>query len=401
MTNGLLNNPLRLPNGRNLKNRLAKAALSECLADARNGPSEGLLRVYDRWAQGGAGLVITGNVMVDGRARTEPSNVVVEDERHYAELERWADTGKQNGVTLIAQLNHPGRQAVRTDRRPVAPSEVEMKGLKLFFKKPRALEDREIEEIVDRFVRTAVIFEKVGFDGVQIHAAHGYLISQFLSPRANLRDDRWGGDPERRMRLLLEIVGRVREHVSSRFILAVKLNSADFMRGGFDEEESMNVVRALDRSGIDLLEISGGNYEAPAMMGTARASTVQREAYFLEYAEKVRSLTRIPLMVTGGFRSREAMETALAGAVDLIGLGRPMILEPDLPLRLMIGEAERARKVDVSVGVRLLDGVLQGSWYQEQLYRLASGLEPDPELGRWGMVWAGVRERVMPAGAAA
>jgi 2,4-dienoyl-CoA reductase-like NADH-dependent reductase (Old Yellow Enzyme family) len=395
MTHGLLNRELSLPNGRILKNRLAKAAMSENLAERDGRPNEGLVRLYARWASGGAGLLITGNVMVDGRWREEVRNVVVEDESELELLRRWAADTKSQGAQVIAQISHPGRQAIRTTERPVAPSEVEMKGLSMFFKKPRALEPSEIQSIIDRFVRTSTILEKAGFDGVQIHGAHGYLISQFLSPLSNRREDEWGGDPERRMRFLLEIVRRVRAAVSPSFIVGVKLNSADFMRGGFGEEESMEVVKTLDHSGIDLLEISGGNYEAPAMMGTAKQSTVAREAYFLEYAEKVRRVTSVPLMVTGGFRTRDTMEQAIeSAAVDLIGIARPLALEPDLPIRLMIGEADRAKSIDVRVGIRLLDSQLQGTWYQRQIQRLAQGLDPDPELSRWCMVWEGVRARV-------
>ncbi len=399
MKNGLLSSHLTLPNGRTVKNRLAKAAMSESLGEPDGRPSEGLIRLYDRWARGGTGLLITGNVMIQSGAQTDPLNVIIEDEQHLPVLSRWARAAQADGTRVLAQINHPGRQAitVRSGGRPVAPSEVEMQGLSMLFRKPRAMEDGEVETMIDRFVRTATVFEKAGFDGVEIHGAHGYLISQFLSPLSNVRDDRWGGDPQRRMRLLLEVVRRVREAVAPSFILAVKLNSADFMRGGFDEDESMNVVRALDSEGIDLLEISGGNYEAPAMMGTAKASTVQREAYFLEYAERVRSLTSVPLMVTGGFRSREVMERAIdCGAVDLIGVARPLALEPDLSRRLMNGEADRAKTVNVSVGIRLFDSVLQGSWYQEQLYRIARGLDPDPDLGKWRMVWAGFRARAFP-----
>ena len=203
-----------------------------------------------------------------------------------------------------------------------------MKGFFGAFAKPRALEAHEIEALIARFAAAAVVARDAGFAGVQIHAAHGYLISQFLSSRTNRRDDAWGGDAERRSRFLIEIVRAIRAAVGPAFPIGVKLNSADFQRGGFTIEEAMDVARALDAAGIDLLEVSGGNYESPAMTGSGelpaeqRQSSREREAYFLDYARRIRAVVTTPILLTGGMRSRAVMDAALAsGSVDVIGLG--------------------------------------------------------------------------------
>jgi 2,4-dienoyl-CoA reductase-like NADH-dependent reductase (Old Yellow Enzyme family) len=379
-----LSRTLRLPSGAVLPNRIAKSAMSERLGTRDGAPSEDILRLYERWAGGGAGLLVTGNVMIDRAAIGESGNVVVEDDRHLGALRAWARVARAGGAKVWMQINHPGRQVPRfLSREPVAPSAVGLEGTYGMFARPRALGDAEIEVIVQRFALTAAVAEAAGFDGVQIHGAHGYLISQFLSARTNLRTDRWGGSPERRRRFLLEVVKAVRAAVRPGFVVALKLNSADFQRGGFSEEESMAVVEALE--GIDLLEISGGTYEAAAMFAERKkaASTRAREAFFLEYAEKVRSRVRGPLMVTGGFRTAGGMAAALAsGAVDVVGLARPLAAEPDLPARLLAGAATEAAAIKLDTGVKKLDAVIQGGWYQMQLDRMGRGLAPDLGMSR-------------------
>jgi 2,4-dienoyl-CoA reductase-like NADH-dependent reductase (Old Yellow Enzyme family) len=385
-----LSDPLTLPCGARLPNRIAKAAMSEQLADAKGTPGEGLARLYDRWASGGVGLLISGNVMLDLHRRGEAGNVVVEDDRHTEPLRRWASAATSRGAQFWMQINHPGRQAPRNiDPHPVAPSVVPMKIGGGAFARPRALEPAEIEDIIARFARTATVAKQTGFTGVQIHAAHGYLISQFLSPLTNLREDAWGGDASRRRRFLLEIVTAVRAAVGPGFAVSVKLNSADFQRGGFDEDESMAVVAALDHAGLDLLEISGGTYERAEMFDNGgRASTQQREAYFLEYAEKVRATTALPLMLTGGFRSRVGMDAALAsGAVDVVGLARPLAVEPDLPNRLLADMSTRALSIRLNTPSKLLDAAIGGAWHQYQLQRMADGEAPDPKLSRTRALW--------------
>ncbi|MEV4230220.1 NADH:flavin oxidoreductase/NADH oxidase family protein [Streptomyces bobili] len=389
-----LHGHLTLPNGQVLPNRIMKSALSEALADRRNAPDHRLEQLYRTWSRGGYGLIITGNVMVDRTQLGEPGNVVIEDDRDLAALTRWAATTKDAGIPTWVQLNHPGRQAnlLALGHTPVAPSPValDLPGAAV----PRELTSAEIEDIIERFATAAQVCEAAGFAGVQVHGAHGYLVSQFLSPLSNRRDDEWGGDPERRMRFVIEVVRRIRSRVSPGFAVAVKLNSADFQRGGFTEEESRSVVAALAKEGLDLIEVSGGSYESPAMTGSAAASTRAREAYFLEYARTVRGLAgEVPLAVTGGFRSRSAMEAAVAAAeCDVVGMGRPTATTPDAAEVILTGRADTVVAHQLRAGMRrvlgkvtdvkALDGVLDLNWHTDQLHRLGAGLEPDLRRGR-------------------
>ena len=371
------------------KNRLLKSAMSEGLASPTHAPTAAHEKLYATWALGGLGLAITGNVMVDRRALGEPGNVVVEDERDLAALTRWASAAKQDGCRVWMQINHPGKQSPTfLSREPVAPSAVPLgAGLEGAFATPRALEPHEIEELVERFATTAAVAQKAGFDGVQIHGAHGYLVSQFLSPHHNRRDDAWGGTLEKRARFGLAVLAAMRRAVGERFPIGIKINSADFQRGGFSEEESLEVIRMLADGGIDLVEVSGGNYEAPAMTGAEiRESTRQREAYFLAFAERVRAAVKVPLALTGGFRTAEGMASAVSsGAVDLVGLARALALEPELPRRVLSGEAFVSRVRPLSTGIRKVDQLtaLDVSWYENQLARIGAGKAPDPGLGEW------------------
>ncbi|MEC8427816.1 MAG: NADH:flavin oxidoreductase/NADH oxidase family protein, partial [Pseudomonadota bacterium] len=281
-------------NGFQSKNRFFKSAMSEQLADGNHNPTFGLQRLYKVWAEGGLGIIVSGNLMVDREHLGEPKNVVLDAFSDLQKFKAWTQAGSANGAKFWAQLNHPGKQAPKfIQPNPVAPSAIALEGgLQANFNKPRALQDSEIQSIIAKFAQSARLAKEVGFAGVQIHGAHGYLINQFLSARHNQRDDSWGGSIQNRMRFLLEIYNAVRQQVGSNFPVGVKLNSADFMRGGFTEAESMTVVQSLAEAGIDLIEISGGSYEAPAMADGVQQknSTIKREAYFLEYAEKVRAL---------------------------------------------------------------------------------------------------------------
>ncbi len=378
--------PLELPCGAVLANRLAKAAMSEQLADLDGRPGPGMFRLYRQWAAGGAALLLTGNVMVDPAALGEPLDVTADERDGPAgsgALYDWADTVRGTPALLWMQINHPGRQSFRLlSPRPVAPSAVRARLPGRLFARPRALTEEEIEALIARFARTARAAARAGFGGVQIHAAHGYLISQFLSPATNRRTDGWGGSARRRRRFLLEVVRAVRAAVGDRVAVSVKLNSADFQRGAFDESESLEVVRALDDAGIDLLEISGGTYEQPAMLGAARGSTRAREAYFLRYAAHARRATGVPLMVTGGWTTGRAMSAALReGTLDVIGLARPLCLTPDLPKRLLEDETLTVVRACPRAGVRVLDSLLEVHWHTQQLHRLARGLAPDPRRG--------------------
>jgi len=382
-----LREPLELTDHVTLPNRIGKAAMSENLCGSDGVPTDGLVELYRRWGRGGAGMLITGNVIVHPDGRTEPHNVVLEDDSRLPALEAWAEAAQAHGSKLFMQINHAGRQTMRAiSWEPVAPSAVAVKRPGVF-SVPRPLQEREIEDLVARYAFAAGQAHQAGFAGVQIHAAHGYLISQFLSPRTNLREDRWGGSLDNRMRFLLEITRAMRKATSPSFAIAAKLNSADFQRGGFSPEDSVSVAQALEAEGLDLLEISGGSYEKPAMMGAARESTKKREAYFLEYAEQMRETVKMPLMVTGGFRSRAGMlEARHTGAVDVVGIARPFAVDPDLAQKILDGDETPLQQGDTAVGVRLLDDLLNLWWYQEQMKRMSQGEEPQPGLGKLGML---------------
>lgn len=395
MTPSALQKPLQLPSGAVLPNRIAKSAMSEALGNPNNfAATPELARLYERLGRGGAGLLITGNVMVERGGLGEPGNVVVEDTAHLEELRAWAKAAQQHGSKVWVQLNHAGRQTPRgLVADPVAPSPIGLKGTGGVFGTPRALTHAEIERIIASFARAAAVVKEAGFDGVQLHGAHGYLITQFLSPRTNHRTDVWGGSLENRMRFLMETVKAVRAAVGPAFPVGVKMNSADFQRGGFSPEDAVVVARALEAAGVDLLEVSGGNYEAPAMAGngellaTMRKSSVDREAYFLEYAKQIRAVTRVPLLLTGGLRSAAAMDAVVAaGDVDMVGIARPMAAQPDLPRQLLNGEVEAATPVKIRSPFKRVDDLMQVYWYQVQLHRMGHGLEPDPDLRLGGVL---------------
>ncbi|WP_010489419.1 NADH:flavin oxidoreductase/NADH oxidase family protein [Pseudomonas sp. S9] len=326
---------LQLPNGSTIKNRIAKAAMEENMADLEQAPSEALMRLYQAWADGGAGLIITGNVMVDGRAMTGPGGVVLQDEQQLEKFRRWARIGRSGGAQFWLQINHPGRQMqANLGQKTWAPSAIPLSLGKLSkrFATPHAMSQSVIEEVIQRFANTALLGEQAGFTGVEIHAAHGYLLSQFLSPLTNQRTDDWGGSLENRARLLVEIVKAVRAVVSKDFAVAVKLNSADFQRGGFTADDAKKVVELLNDLAVELVELSGGSYEVPAMQGEARdGNTLAREAYFVEFARDIQTVARMPIMVTGGIRRRPVAEMVVQSGVDMVGIGTALAIDPYLP----------------------------------------------------------------------
>ena len=376
-----------LPNGSVLKNRIAKSAMSENFGTRNQAPSKGLINAYKVWAKGNPGLLITGNVMVDAMALGEARNVVVEDYKDFELLKKWARSVEGTGVQLWPQINHPGRQAFAAiNRKIVGPSAISLSlgSASKMFKTPKALSDEEIWSIIKRFGNTARIMKEAGFTGCQIHGAHGYLVSQFLSPNSNVRTDQWGGSLSNRARFVLEVYREIRHQVGSDYPIAIKINSADFQRGGFSEEESLEVIRFLDNEGIDLIEISGGTYERPAMInGDRKKSTISREAYFLDYIEKARKLITTPLMLTGGFRSVSVMEKALEdGNLDVVGLARPFCLYPNLANQIFNCSVERFETPIPQIGIKFLDklGGVELPWYELQIQRIGKGKSPKINL---------------------
>ena len=354
----ILAQALTLPCGAELPNRLAKAAMTEGLATPAGVPTPELERLYGIWSDGGAGLLLSGNIQVDADHLERPGNVVIDREPDAAmrtALASWAKAATRNGNHFWAQISHAGRQTQKiVNPHPKAPSAVKLGLPGGQFGEPVALTVAEIAEIVRRFGVCAAAVREAGFTGVQVHAAHGYLLSEFLSPRSNQRGDRYGGSLENRARALLEAVASVRAAVGPDFPVAVKLNSADFQKGGFAFEDSLQVAAWLEEAGVDLIEISGGTYEQPRLLGVegveeaeeqqVARSTMMREAYFVDFALAMQDKVSIPLMVTGGFRRRAAMEQAVeGGGADLVGLGRPLCVMTDAPARLLAGLEELPR----------------------------------------------------------
>jgi len=354
----ILRQPLSLPCGAELPNRIAKAAMTEGLATATGVPTAELERLYGLWSDGGAGMLLSGNIQVDADHLERPGNVVIDrepDAEMRAALASWAKAATRNGNHFWAQISHAGRQTQKmVNPHPKAPSAVKVGLPGGQFGEPVALTVAEIEEIVRRFGVAASACKEAGFTGVQVHAAHGYLMSEFLSPRANQRTDQYGGELANRARALLDTVRTVRGAVGPDFPVAVKLNSADFQKGGFAFEDSLEVAQWLEEAGVDLIEISGGTYEQPKLLGLSgieeeedqhvAESTLMREAYFVDFAVAMQQKVSIPLMVTGGFRKRAAMEQAIeSGSADLVGLGRPMCVDTDAPAQLLAGAEELNR----------------------------------------------------------
>jgi 2,4-dienoyl-CoA reductase-like NADH-dependent reductase (Old Yellow Enzyme family) len=415
-----------------LPNRIAKAAMTEGLADDQLHATHRHETLYGRWADGGAGLLLTGNVMIDHRVLERPGNVAIDpapdltkvkdEPEGMAQLRAWAEAGTRNGNHLWMQISHAGRQSPRyVTTRPMGPSSVQL-SLMGNYARPRALTEPEILDFIQRFANVARIAKEAGFTGVQVHGAHGYLLSSFLSPVTNERTDRWGGPLENRARFLLEAVRATRAAVGPEFPVSVKLNSDDFRKGGFTLEESVRVVRWLNEEGIDLLEVSGGTYEQPRLLGYSgdaetasdepamRESTRKREAYFLDYAQTIREVCDCPLMVTGGFRTRDFMEEVVAsGETDVIGLGRPLCTDPDTPKDLIEGRTDKTvchedhvklaqrgffSPVSPLVPLKIINVLGGQAWYYQQIFRLADDKAVDPELGILKAVLAFVKDEL-------
>jgi 2,4-dienoyl-CoA reductase-like NADH-dependent reductase (Old Yellow Enzyme family) len=405
-----LSTQLVLPNGATVPNRIAKAAMTEGLSDARAYPTEALNRLYALWAQSGCGVLITGNVQIDRDHLERPGNVVIDqvpDAEMRAALASWARVAKSGGAKLWMQISHGGRQTPATvNKTPDAPSAVPLDLPGKNFGKPVAMTEAAIREVISRFAIAASAAQAAGFDGVQIHSAHGYLLSSFLSPRANVRTDQWGGSLENRARLLLEVVRAVRAATGADFTITVKLNSADFQKGGFGFSDSLQVVKWLEAEKVDLIEISGGNYEQPKLMNVEGkekpdttgmpVSTATREAYFADFAAEMRRSVQVPLMVTGGFRSAAAMNQAIEqDGISMIGVGRPLCVDTGCVGKLLRGEISVLEKSEDRLvlgpgwlGKNSPFAMIKGLnafgaiyWYYQQLRHYGRGELLDQQLG--------------------
>jgi len=378
-------NIIALPNGIELKNRIIKAAMSETLADKTNQPNTKHIALYKRWAEGGSGLLISGNVMIDRSQLGEPGNIVLDNKTDKKALSLWSKAGTQNDAKFLLQLNHPGKQAPKSmSKNPVAPSSVKLsKELSALFNEPRELTNDEIKRLIGKFVEAGKIAEETGFSGVEIHAAHGYLINQFLSPADNRRTDEYGGTLENRMRFMVEVFQGIREVTSPRFIIGLKLNSSDFTEEGFSETDSLKVIIKMAELGIDFVEISGGNYEK------TKVTDVGQGVFFLDFAKKAQNSVDIPIMLTGGLTSRQGIEDVInKEEIALVGLGRSLIMNPDIPNQLASGEFESVQLPRLSTGIKKLDmkvgGAIGLAYYEQQMERLVKGNQVKYTTNAWG-----------------
>ena len=403
----ILNTSLTLPCGLVLPNRLAKAAMTEGLAGPDGLPNERHVQLYRTWARSGVGRRSTGSVMVDGDHLERPGNVILDREMGPAELARfraWADAARAEGGHVWMQISHAGRQTQKAvNPQPKSASDVKLGLPGGQFARPTPLTGDEIRGLVHRYAAAAVVARETGFTGAQIHAAHGYLISQFLSPMTNRRADEWGGSLENRARFLRTIVAATRAKTGRDFAISVKLNSSDFQKGGFGADDARQVVAWLEADGVDLIELSGGTYEQPRMLELGglepveeirlRPSTRQREAFFLAFASELKDVVRVPLMVTGGFRTARGMEEAVRDdRIAVIGLGRPLCGDPlctqgllregaDLPrFERQLGNPGHYFGVDSPLKlVKTVASFAVMAWYYDQIVLMADGQPNDPD----------------------
>ena len=405
----LINESFTLPCGQVIKNRVCKAAMTERIAKGNNLAHQGHANLYERWAEGNIGISLTGNVQVDRRNLEGPANVAI-DQNNYKDqldaLNAWSRAGTKNNTQLWMQISHAGRQTPgEINSSPMAPSDIGLKIPGKNFGTPIPMTEEDILDVIDRFVFTAKIARDTGFTGVQFHSAHGYLLSEFLSPDINNRTDAWGGSIENRARIHLEIIKRCRHEVGEDFPISVKLNSADFQKGGFSPDESIKVAQMLENAGVDIIEISGGTYEQPKLIGVEasinakrsekrKESTIAREAYFLEYAQDIRKAVSIPLMVTGGFRTREGINDALQSNVcQIVGIGRPLCADPYCIKKMISGELETLPSFEktLSLGpsilspsspftlIKVINAFASMAWFYQQIKNMAKGLMPNQE----------------------
>jgi 2,4-dienoyl-CoA reductase-like NADH-dependent reductase (Old Yellow Enzyme family) len=379
--------PLELPCGAVLSNRLAKAAMSEGLADFANHSTPRLENLYRRWSGSGAGLLLSGNIQVDRWHLERPNNIVIDDESGRTQLAKLAEAGKCQGGHFWAQLSHTGRKVFSNiNFNPVAPSPiaVDMGAIPgVNFAVPTELSESGIAHAIKQFAFAAKAAQDAGFTGVSLHAANGYLISQFLSPLSNQRTDNWGGSLPNRARFLLEVIAAIRAAVGPKFPIGAKLNVFEYEKGGLTSAECVELAKMLNGSTLDLMELSGA-IRMPKLAGGEdsedglRADATVRKPYALEFTGAVRAIATMPVMVTGGFRTASGMVEALEmGDLDVVGLGRPLIANPEAPKGILSGEIETLVAPDSMAPHALMNALFVLRWNCLQIERLADGLDPD------------------------
>lgn len=357
---------LELPCGVILKNRIAKSAMSDSLGDGTGHPTAEQNRLYQRWADGGLALSIVGEVQTSSGYAEKPGNLVLDGNSDLSKFQSLAEHGSNNCALLWLQLGHAGALAYGPISNPKGPSALDLPALQC-----EAMSLDEIQQLPLDFANTAKLAKQAGFGGVQIHAAHGFLLGQFLSPLFNKRSDGYGGAIANRMKPLLQSIEETRAAVGPDFPISVKLNSSDQLVGGLNENDALEVVAALDASSVDLIDISGGTYFPGAKSASDSAGG---GPYFLAFAKRAKSITTKPLMLTGGFKTRTHAEDAVrSGVVDVVGLARALVLEPRLPNLWMEG------KMPKPAFPRFSDAPEGGitAWYTMRLTDIAADKETE------------------------
>ena len=324
-----------------LPNRLVRSATAERLASEPLGrATRPLANVYQKLTRGGVGLIITGHAYVAPEGKAHPEMLSVHCDQMIPGLQTLAGAVHAGGGRVALQINHGGRQCDRTcTPGTLAPSAVPTPSGHA----PHEMTPADILEAVDAFAQAARRAKEAGFDAVQLHGAHGYLIGQFLSPHTNRRTDAWGGDFERRLRFLAAVCEAVRGQVGAEYPLLIKLGLADNLDrvpDGLTPDDGARIVARLADLGLDAVEISGGYGGGEDFNQRLAVGTKAPEAYFRAFARQAKAVTHLPVILVGGLRSRAVMDDVLAsGDADLIALSRPLIREPDLPQRLRTGQA--------------------------------------------------------------
>ncbi len=309
-----------------------RAATYEKLADADGRVTDRLIELYEAIARGGAGLIITGYALVHPSGRATPRMLSIHAESFIEGLRELTDSVHREGGVIAVQLVHGGRYCpplLLGGKPPIAPSEMYDRFTRM---NSRAMTEAEIWTVIDAFADAAWRARAAGFDALELHAAHGYLISSFLSPYTNLRDDYWGGDEERRSHFAEEVLKAVRNAVGSDYPVLIKINADDLVEGGLKPDESLRYIRRLEPLGLDAVEISGGVREARVKTIRPDIHRPEEEAYFRDAGKLFKDNLSLPVILTGGMRSRDVMEGVLESKeADLVGISRPLIREPDLP----------------------------------------------------------------------
>jgi len=384
--------------GRTARNRFLKAPMTERLCNwnkegeninARGFPSEEYTRLYQRWGEGEIGVIVAGNLMLRYDAVEAYGNPILQDD-HDNRTEAYrkvSEVAKAHGSLFVAQLSHPGRQGgAALNPNPVSASDVQLKiewaGNK--FNKPRALTVPEVKDVVKMWGETACLCHKSGFDGVQVHCAHGYLLAQFLSLTTNKRTDEYGGELENRSRIIFEIIDEIKRRVNDpSFIICVKLNSVEFQPGGQTPDDCKNLCLKMEQYGVDFVDLSGGTFEGRAFEHK-KESTKARESYFIEFAEMIRPLLKkTKIYVTGGFRTASGMVHAIQdGACDGVGIGRPLGAEPFLCKEILEGRITGAIEnyVPLPLNTQGTGSQLHQIGYGE---KMISDWSDESEVKRW------------------